>query len=199
MKALRPALCVLAPSVAGFIPPLRDALLYDRAAILHGEWWRLWSGHWMHFSPSHFFWNAVVIAGAGTWLEVRRPGLLGRFLFLAAPLLSVTFLFGAPTMAFYGGLSGLATGVVVLLALAQLARPQARRAWWLGVLALVGLKLGVDAFAPGPLFADFGGQVVRTSVLAHAMGAAAAILFFLSPAGRSPLGVEPVLSTGSRS
>ncbi len=180
MKSIRPVLLCLAPAIAGLVPAARAALLYDRAAILHGEWWRLWSGHWMHFSPSHLAWNVGVLAGAGVWLERLQPGCLLRFVAVAAPLLGVAFLAGAPAMQIYGGLSGLATGVVVLLALTQLQRSPAGRVGWLGVLALVAVKLGLDATTPAPLFASFGSQAVHSSVLAHAMGAVVATVFFLS-------------------
>jgi hypothetical protein len=98
---------------------------------------------------------------------------------VAAPLLGVSFLAGAPAMQFYGGLSGLATGVVVLLALGQWTHDPRGRAWWGGVLVLVALKIGADAVRPAPLFAAFGGDI-RPSVLAHAAGAALAAAFFLS-------------------
>jgi rhomboid family GlyGly-CTERM serine protease len=180
MKFARPALLCAAPALLLMLAPVaRDALLYDRTAILHGEWWRLWTGHWVHFSASHLAWNAAVLAGAGAWLERLQPGSLLRFVAVAAPLLSVSFLAGAPGMQAYGGLSGLATGVVVLLALTQWERAPRGRAWWGGVLALVALKLGVDAVRPDPLFAGFDGDV-RPSALAHVAGAVIVAAFFLS-------------------
>ncbi|MBL9219181.1 MAG: rhombosortase [Opitutaceae bacterium] len=180
MKSVRPVLLAAAPALLGLVPAVREVLLYDRTAILQGEWWRLWTGHWMHFTASHLTWNLLVLAGAGWWLERVQPGSLLRYLAVAAPMLGVSFLAGAPGMGTYGGLSGLATGVVVLLALAQLGRDRAARAWWLGLLALVALKLALDAAQPAPLFASFGAQVVRVSTFAHVMGAITAVGFFLS-------------------
>jgi hypothetical protein len=117
--------------------------------------------------------------GAGAWLERLQPGSLLRFVAVAAPLLSVSLLAGAPTMQAYGGLSGLATGVVVLLALVQWERDPRGRAWWSGVLAAVALKLGLEAVHPAPLFAGLDGDV-RPSLLAHVTGAGVATAFFLS-------------------
>jgi hypothetical protein len=119
-------------------------------------------------------------------LERVLPGSLLRFVALAAPLLSVAFLAAAPDMHTYGGLSGLATGVVVLLALVQLRRAHPGRSWWFGALALVALKLAIDATQPAPLFASFGGQAVRASGFAHVLGALAAALFFLSRRSAAP-------------
>lgn len=189
MKSLRPVcLFVLLPAVLLWLAPeTRGALLYDRPALLHGEWWRLWTGHWVHFSVSHLAWNLAVLLGAGAGLEHLRPGALLRYLPAAAPLISLVLLVGEPAMQSYGGLSGLATGAVVLLALVRLGQNRAGRAWWIGVLALVAGKIAFEAVHPAPLFSRFATPTVRSSVLAHAAGAATALALFLSPPTRSCL------------
>lgn len=187
MKDLRPVLlCALPAVLLEFVPAGGDLLLYDRSAILHGEWWRLWTGHWMHFSTSHLVWNLVVLLGAGAWLERLQPNRLPGFLLLSAPLISVILLIGEPAMQIYGGLSGLATGAVVLLALTQLSRRHAGGIWWGILLAIVALKFIVEATQVAPLFAGFGASTVRPSILAHAAGAITGLLFFLSPRLASP-------------
>jgi rhomboid family GlyGly-CTERM serine protease len=180
MKSFLPvSLAAAAAVLAWSVPAASGALLYDRSAILQGDWWRLWTGHWIHFSVSHLAWNIAVLLGAGAWLERLQPGSLVRWLVAGAPLISLTLLVGEPAMQVYGGLSGLATGAVVLLALMQWDRRPRSRVWWGAGLALVALKLGVEAAQPAPLFAGFSGAV-RPSVLAHAAGAALAAAFFLS-------------------
>ena len=180
MKFVLPALLCVAPALLpALVPTGRDVLLYDRAAILQGEWWRLWTGHWVHFSASHLAWNAAVLVGAGAWLENLQPGRLLRFVAVAAPVLSLSFLAGAPDMRAYGGLSGLATGVVVLLALGQWDRAPRARVWWGGALALISIKLGAETLHPAAWFAAFGGEI-RPSPLAHFAGAMAAAVLFLS-------------------
>ncbi len=165
------------------VPGAADSLLYDRAAILQGEWWRLWTGHWVHFLPSHLFWNLAVLLGAGLWLERLHPGWLLRYTLIAAPLISLALLLGESAMHSYGGLSGLAAGVVTGLALTQIRRRRADRLWWGGLLVLVAAKLFVDA-RHGPLFSDFSSTPIRSSALAHAAGAGIALAFFLSPQAR---------------
>jgi len=185
MKSLRPVLLlVVGPAILlQLAPATHGALLYDRAAILHGEWWRLWTGHGVHFSVSHLAWNLAVLLVAGTWLEHLQPGRLLRYLLVAAPVISGLFLIGEPAMQAYGGLSGLATGVVVLLVLGQFVRDGRNRAWWGAALALITLKLGFDATHATALFSRFGTTAVRSSTLAHAAGAATAVAtVFLSRA-----------------
>ena len=187
MKALRTSLLLFGlPAIfIWLMPATQTAFLYNRIAILNGDWWRLWTGHWVHFSGSHLAWNLAVLLGAGAWLARRHQGLLLTYTLIVAPLISLALLLGEPAMQIYGGLSGLATGVVVLLALTELGRRGSDRVWWCGLLVLVAAKTGVDAVRGDSLFVGFGAQAVRSSVLAHAAGAVAAVALFLARSTRA--------------
>jgi rhomboid family GlyGly-CTERM serine protease len=176
MKALRPVLWLyVLPAVWLDRAGNPDhALLYSREAVRQGEVWRLWTGNWIHFSTSHLIWNLVALTLAGTWLEARQPGWLWRYTLIAAPLISLSLLAFEPAMLGYGGLSGLATGVVTLLGLALLAAPAANRPLGLGLLALVAAKLVIDPLHGAPLVATFGSTEVHPAGLAHAAGAGVA-------------------------
>lgn len=180
MKSLRiPLLLFVLPAgLAWSIPASPGLLLYERTAMLQGEWWRLWTGHWVHFSASHLAWNLAVLLGAGAWLARRHQGLLFTCALLGAPLIGLALLLGEPAMQTYGGLSGLATGVVALLALTELGRRGQDRPWGWGLLILVAAKIAFDATQTSALFAGLGTQAVRPSVLAHAAGAAAALALY---------------------
>lgn len=182
MKSFRPVLllAVVPALLPWLIPATHGALLYDRTAILRGEWWRLWTGHWVHFSFSHLAWNLAVLLGAAAWLEHLRPGWLLHYTLVGAPLISLVLLVGEPAMQIYGGLSGLATGVVVLLALTQVGRPGSARSWWTGALVLIAVKTAFDASHAHALFAQFDSRAIRPSALAHVAGAGTALAFFLS-------------------
>lgn len=177
MKTLRlPLLLFALPALLiAARPEFAHILVCRRDALAQGEFWRLWSGHWVHFSPSHLGWNLAVVLVAGTGLEgVRRNGLL-RFTLLAPPLLSLLLCWLDPRMHTYGGLSGLATGVVVLLGL-QLRSTCTDP--WLGfaLLLLVAVKLGYEAVPSMSLFVEFSSPGVHSAPLAHAGGAALALL-----------------------
>lgn len=85
---------------------------YDRSAIIQGEWWRLWSGQFCHWSALHLFGNLAALAGlaiiAGRAIRRWLP-----LLPLAAPLLSAFLLITAPALEHYRGLSGLVALLVV--------------------------------------------------------------------------------------
>lgn len=177
MKTLRIPLLLFAlpAALVAFASGQPDRLWLERTALGHGELWRLWTAHWVHFSPSHLGWNLAVLLAAGAWLERRHPGWLLWHTLVAAPLISLALLVIEPAMHAYGGLSALATSVVTLLALAQLADRRADRPLWTALLLLVAGKILLDAGHASALFARFDAPAVRPSVFAHAAGAVAAL------------------------
>lgn len=176
MKSLRAPLVLFAlpAALVALWPAGRGLLVLDRVAFADGQPWRLWTGHWVHFSASHLCWNLAALVIAGAWLERGRPGRLWRHALFAAPFIGLAVLAFEPGLGVYGGLSGLATGVVVLLALQQLGTPGAPRLLWTAVLALVAAKSTHDLVAADALFARYDLPGVRTSSTAHAAGALAA-------------------------
>lgn len=85
---------------------------YDRSAITQGEWWRLWSGQFCHWSALHLFGNLAALAG----VAIIAGRAIRRWLALlpvAAPLLSAFLLIAAPALEHYRGLSGLVALLVV--------------------------------------------------------------------------------------
>lgn len=152
-------------------------LIYDRSLILQGEVWRAWTGHVVHFGRSHFIWNLAVFVPAGVWSERLWP-VLTRWFYVSCPLvISVALLGLDPTLDRYAGLSGLATGLLVLLALLQLGRRNEEPAWfWISVLVLVGAKIGTELFTGAPVFVSGFGDI-RTVPAAHIFGALCGISF----------------------
>lgn len=192
MKTLRPPLALFAlPAALAALAPA--VCLYDRNAILGGEWWRLVTGHWVHFSSSHAAWNLFVLLVAGAWLERVRPGALTRFTLVAAPVIGLGLLAAEPTMALYGGLSGLAVGVVVLLALTQLSVAPTARAWWLATLVLVVAKLAWEITSGTALFSDFHSAAIRPSFAAHVFGALTALAYHAAALVIAPRPLPPTL------
>ena len=160
-------------------PRLAEAFIYGRAEILSGQAWRLWTGHLVHYSASHLTWDLAVFLAAGLWLERIAPRLARGFYLLAPPAISGALLWGEPALERYAGLSGLAAGLLVLLALVQLQPGTREPRWfWLAVLALVAVKVGVETTTQTPLLARFDAGV-RVVPLAHLAGIACAVAAFL--------------------
>lgn len=151
-------------------PALAAPLLYERREILAGELWRVATGHFVHFGASHLAWNALVVLVAGSWAETLAPGRV-RFYWVTAPVvIGLTLLALDPALATYGGLSGLATGLVVLLSAELWRRGGRDRTWAAALFGLTALKLLADARGFGGVvrYAD---DTIRSVPLAHAAGA----------------------------
>jgi rhomboid family GlyGly-CTERM serine protease len=158
-------------------PTLGTDLVLQADCLRTGEWWRLWTGHGVHFSVSHLAWDLSAVLMLSLTLERTRKGVVLRYYFWAAPCISLGLLVLCPDMIAYGGLSGLATGLVTLLALVWMARP-APSGWW-GVLlgTLVVGKFGWEVLLPGAGFSNYDSSTIRTEPAAHLLGIATALAY----------------------
>ena len=98
-----------------FSPQMTFWLQFDRSAILHGQIWRLFTCHLTHWSVSHLFWDMLmflVLAGIIEWFSRRQfltCFVAGCFI---VSLIVITIL---PGMTYYRGLSGIDSGLFMLL------------------------------------------------------------------------------------
>ena len=173
-KGAMPTVTLAIAAVSGIIfcfPILNSWLLYNRALLLHGQVWRAWTGHIVHYSSSHLVWNLVIFLAAGCWLEYMRPRPIRAFYLACPALISAVLLLGEPDLERYAGLSGVATGVLVFLAFVQLSENNAEPTWfWVAVFGLVMVKIAVETVTGAPLLVqDFAG--FRVVPLAHLSGA----------------------------
>ena len=115
-------------------PAWQAALALDRGALAAGQWWRLWSGHAVHYGLAHAAVNAAALAALLAWL--RPGGCLALGSLVCLPLLGFAVLWLEPALLQYRGASGV---VVWLGTLAWLQAWQARDAGrgWLLLLATV--------------------------------------------------------------
>jgi rhomboid family GlyGly-CTERM serine protease len=161
---------------AWFWPALGMAWVYDRAAIGDGQFWRLATGHLVHFSAPHLAANLIVLLPAGWLLERVAHGKGWVFYASAMPLIGVLLWVFEPRLVEFGGLSGLGFALLTLLALQGLAAGGRLRAF--GALLLAGLlaKLAAElgwGWSAGILAADTG---VIAAPVSHAAGVAAAVM-----------------------
>lgn len=153
-------------------------LRYDRGAILHGQWWRLLTGNFVHLGWSHLWLN---LAGwLLVWLLFKAQVPVKTW--IAATVLcslgvGVGLLWGSPHLEWYVGLSGVLHGYFVIGALLSIRMGYR---FELLLLALVVAKLTWEQNV-GPLPGSekySGGHVV---VDAHLYGAISGALLAALP------------------
>jgi len=163
------AVTVLAVALAAW-PRAVDLLAFDRLQVMDGEWWRLVTGHWVHFGVSQLCWNLVVFVPAGAWVERLAPVRTRVLFLLATPVIGAVLFAADPTLLHYAGLSGLAAAVLALLAFTQLSAGHADRWFWRAVLAVLGVKIAAELLLMEPAFARFADSSIRPVPLAHLAG-----------------------------
>lgn len=101
----------------GMQGPIRAAGL-DKAAVRHGEWWRLFTGPLLHGGILHFVFNATALVGLSRLIEVlsTRYHLAVTFVFsmITGSLLSMLWMPGKMSVGASGGLLGLIGFLFVL-------------------------------------------------------------------------------------
>lgn len=154
-----------------FVPEAEARFALDRARTAHGELWRLWTCHLVHFGGSHLIWDSVVVALAGAYAErVARTRV--RVLYaIAPPTIALTLLAASREMTTYAGLSGVGVALIAFLAIDRWRAVALAQRWiWAAILGLLLLKLALDSsgILGSPVrFSDAG---VRPVPLAHVIG-----------------------------
>jgi len=165
--------------VVALFPCWSAWLIYDRSAILSGQLWRMFTGHWVHFSTRHLVWDLIPLGIAAWILEERRSPCFGRFCILSPWVISAALLVLEPQMRFCGGLSGLATAAIALLALGGLSDAPPWR--WVCVAVLLGLlgKTIFELVAGHGFWGNFNDPSVVVCATSHIVSAATALFFHL--------------------
>ena len=148
-------------------PGLILALRYDRIAIAHGQWWRLWSAHLVHLGWDHWLLNMAGLAGLW-WLYVaeatRRDWLIVAT--ASALFISAALYVASPAVEWYVGLSGVLHALWAAAAVAMWRHSRTEAA---ASLVLLAAKLVWEAMI-GPLSSGPGDGLPVVTV-AHRYGA----------------------------
>lgn len=171
--------------------PVAAGLAWERSAILHGELWRLLSGHLVHYALTHAGADAFMLLAMGLVAEPvvgsRRYAVV---LAGGAVLLSLSLLALAPALHEYRGASGLAVLSAVLAGVPAWQRHPASRPMLVCAALALASKTLWEACAQTAAFADLPAGVV-VAWQAHLLGAllgACAAGALLSPRHRESHG-----------
>jgi rhomboid family GlyGly-CTERM serine protease len=148
-------MAALASVVIQLFPDWRDTLLYDRAAISSGDWWRVWTGHLVHFGWPHLVVDTGLLLIVGWIAEKDHPRFMRIALLLMPAFISGSMFWLEPGMARYGGLSAFNLGVLLYLA-AQGWRRDWTDWFWPAVIAIYIGELVYEYYRGGQ-----GGGAIR--------------------------------------
>jgi rhomboid family GlyGly-CTERM serine protease len=185
MKIPRPKwtlLIAVAAIAATVITPLGAQLVYEREAILHGELWRLLTGHLVHFNGRHLFYDLLAFGAAGILIEARRPRAFLLLCLTMASTIGLTLLLTQLHMHTYGGLSGLACGAFCYLALMGLHDNGLSRYMSMLILMALPLKIAAELWTGTSLLTYTVDSPFIAMPLSHAAGVVTAGFNFLSQA-----------------
>jgi rhomboid family GlyGly-CTERM serine protease len=100
------AFCLGLYAVFGGAP---DMLVYDRAEIQNGQWWRLATGHLVHLDLQHLVYNIGALLALGILYETASFGGSGKLAFgvfgLGGAVITAVLFIGSPATLYYCGLS----------------------------------------------------------------------------------------------
>ena len=174
-----PSLAVALALVVYTLPGAEKNLVYDRAAILDGEVWRLITGHWVHFSASHLFYDVAVLAISGWFIEARRYRYFLPLCVLSASVIGLALLAILPEIAVYGGLSGIAMASTVYLALRALDEPPPWRGAAVAALVACTGKVVLEVLIGDAVPTVVDGVQFVPVPLSHIVGAMSAVAVYL--------------------
>lgn len=163
-------------AAAWLLPGVFESMLLERAAVLSGEFWRLWTGHLAHASGSHLAWSLLAFVLLGVRVEPLLGSRYPTFLAACAAAVGLGVLAFLPGLQRYCGLSGVDTALYAYLLLADGARGRREGdsllfgASAVCVVALAG-KIGFEYATGGALFAAIPG--LEPVPAAHLLGALA--------------------------
>lgn len=174
--ALPPLMIAIIALLIAASPATTEALQFDRAKIVVGQWHRLLTCHLTHFGASHLAWDVavfVVQAMLATMIDARRTA---ATLALAGIVIPLGVLLCLPALQTYRGLSGIDSALFVLLAILVLRRSlthHRRSMTGVTLLCLVafGTKTAFECLTSQTLFVKPSEHFTPVP-LAHMIGAA---------------------------
>lgn len=161
---------------AYFSQHLTGFFVYNRQAMLNGEVWRIFTAPMVHFSISHIFWDLLIFTVFGFAVNASGYPRLWIVCCLSALISGVLFLVFYPDLEYYGGLSGLATGVVVYFCLCKILWDDNSKKIWIFLLVITGIKIALEITLKDPVFVKADTEYFRVLPSAHIAGCLAAAI-----------------------
>lgn len=203
MPALAATVLAVIAGLLFCIPVSAELLQFERSAVMAGQWWRLGSSHWVHWTANHLFWDVLTFSV----LFFRAAQISWKRLFVlmvvAGLLIPGLIFWFHPEYITYRGLSGLDSALFsfVVLSLALKAKDSGERysVWGLGALfGLFVAKVAYEYASGETLFVQSMGPGVVAVPLAHLVGGVLGALVALPAFGAGSRGNKSLFLLDSR-
>ena len=179
--------------LAQWAPGASDWMVYDRIAVAEGQWWRVVTGHFIHYSWPHLANNLLALVPAA-WLVETRYAKDGLPLVVGASVaIGVALLIGEPGIAEFRGASGVALALLGYVALRGLHEQPRWRVVCLLALVLLCAKLVAEA--AGWHMQDWQHDGFASVWLSHVAGALVGGALYLRHACRTDPNGLPLASS----
>jgi len=162
-------------SISACLQIFADYFIYWRPDLLE-QFWRLWTGHWVHVGWTHYLLNMLAFACFPFIFPHVRILHLAALLVVLPVCISLSFYYIFPDIEAYAGLSGVLHGAYVTVALIHLSYAHERK-FAAVVLGLIVLKLIWENTIGNTGTAELIGSPVL--VEAHLLGAIWGMVFGL--------------------
>jgi rhomboid family GlyGly-CTERM serine protease len=166
-------------------PRATSSLQFDRPAVAAGQFWRLLTCHWTHWSADHLFWSAGTFALLILLARRIPPRRLLVSILAAAFAITAAVTFFTD-LRFYRGLSGIDSTLFILIAVQILREKLSQRrrlaacATLAPILAFVA-KIIYESATTRAVFVDAPAAGMLPVPLAHLVGGAVGLLYALLP------------------
>ncbi len=165
---------ILGDAQARWFQALNALMEFDRALILKGEIWRLFTGHLVHWSAAHFYLDALVFVAQGIVFEPKIGRGYAQVLGIAGGAISLSLLLFQSDLAAYRGISGLINTQLVLGTGLFVFDPDLKRsvkAFYMAVLSVHMFKIAYETVFKVPFFVTGAlGDMGLFTPLAHLIG-----------------------------
>lgn len=123
-------------SLSACLQVFSDHFVYWQSSLLH-EFWRLWTGHWVHVGWIHYALNMFAFICLPFIFPRVKVWHFAALLMLFPPCISLCFYYFLPDIEAYAGLSGVLHGAYVAIAIVHLLYAKDRMFAGLVLLLLV--------------------------------------------------------------
>ncbi len=171
---------ILASMLSSVWPESASVLIYDRSALISGEFWRFFTCHFVHFSNTHLAYNLFAFGIAVYIIEKKRYADFYLLYLCSAFAISVSLFILKPAMALYGGLSGIACGSLYYCALMGVKETPAWQRISFLTLIFIPLKIAVEFYNSASILPYGEHQSFISMPASHIIGCLAAVLFYIA-------------------